>query len=894
MGVTEDQLLRDGEGACEYGIKVDEAVEKRAEAWKDVSLTLHGGPTRRSTYHGAYHVLIMSIELLEVWEDDVAIERDLEPTIPSLLRPPTKRFYNSHNYYVLEHDPSSGVLLTDVVRALGVEVVEQAGELVNHWLVRVEKETLVSDLSPRGELFDRVLDTYDRLRRDKRRSNTIATSVRYLSRQTLRQRTKRAPPPIGPPPDWTSQAVADRLGIEDPMFTKQWHLVNDEYPEHSMNTTAVWEMGLTGKGIISSLVDDGLDYTSEDLKANFDAEDSYDFNDHEKLPTPKLSDDHHGTRCADKSLQSRTTHAVLALHTIPKSPVFASCPLQLGSPDNGKSMEGPGYLIKKAVVNGITNGRGGKGSIYVFASGNGAAHNDQCNFDGYTNSIYSVTVSAVDYKGLHPYYSEPCAANMIVAYSSGSGKSIVTTDKGENSCATTHGGTSAAAPNAVGVFALALEARPDLTWRDVQHLCVLTARQINTEDPDWEQTALKGRPYSYKYGFGALDAYAYITAAKDWQLVKPQVWFHTKTIQLEGGVMPELEEYSGGRFIGEGGVLSTIGVTKDMLAENNFEKLEHINIKVWIQHGKRGDVEVELRSPNGIRSVLGGKRSGDNAVTGYPGWTFMSVKHWGEDPVGDWTIKVSDQGSDKHNGSFLGWNMVFWGSAIDPSKAVAFEVPQDDADTVLPPHDTLRPTPTASAATSTKQHAKPTAHLPGDHGDAAGENTNATFPGQDTVVTSPSPTASSTPTADEGWFSDMSNLVKSQLWFFGAVGAVAIFGIAAGVYFWRRRVLRLRNYSTLPEGDELSMSGVRGGRASGGPRTKELYDAFGEVSDDDDDADEQTRLRSGYEDDARAGSRGRPTQYKDEPEAGGASHSRAGAASPDDGSPSDGSWEHAS
>ena len=35
----------------------------------------------------------------------------------------------------------------------------------------------------------------------------------------------------------------------------------------------------------------------------------------------------------------------------------------------------------------------------------------------------------------------------------------VTTDKGKNVCATTHGGTSAAAPNAVGVFALALEAR---------------------------------------------------------------------------------------------------------------------------------------------------------------------------------------------------------------------------------------------------------------------------------------------------------------------------------------------------------------------------------------------------------------------------------------------------
>ncbi|KAJ7461457.1 peptidase S8/S53 domain-containing protein [Mycena latifolia] len=837
---------------------------------------------------------------------------------------PAKRFYNSHHYYVLEHDPSSGASLSDVAHALSVEVVEQAGELVNHWLVRIEKSD--SDLSPRGEIFDPVLYTYQRLRRDTtldRRSNPVASSVRYLSRQTLRQRIKRAPPPISPPAEASAQAIADRLDIHDPLFTKQWHLVNDEYPEHSMNATSIWEMGLSGKGVISSLVDDGLDYTSEDLKDNFDADDSYDFNDHEKLPTPKLSDDHHGTRCAGQVAAGKNNAcgvgiaydskvAGVRILSGPISDVDEAASLNYGfqnvsiyscswgPPDNGKSMEGPTYIIKKAVVNGITNGRAGKGSVYVFASGNGAAHGDQCNFDGYTNSIYSVTVSAVDYKGLHPYYSEPCAANMIVAYSSGSGRSIVTTDKGQNACATTHGGTSAAAPNAVGVFALALEARPDLTWRDIQHLCVLTARQINKDDPDWEATALPGRFYSYKYGFGALDAYEYIKAAQDWQVVKPQAWFHAKTIQIEGGVMPEFEEYSGGQLIGPGGVLSTMSVTKEMLAENNFEKLEHINVKVWIQHGKRGDVEVEIRSPTGIKSVLAGKRNGDNANTGYPGWTFMSVKHWGENPVGDWTIKVSDQGSEAHNGSFLGWNMVFWGSSIDPSKATSYEVPLDEVDVALPPHETPPPSPTTSAATSTKQHAKPTAHLPGDHGDAAGENTNATFPGQaDTTIpsSSPSPAASSTPTADEGWFSDMSNLVKSQAWFFGAVGAVAIFGIAAGLYFWRRRVQRLRNYSTLPEGDELPMSGVRGSRLSGGPRTKELYDAFGEVSEDedDDDADEQTRLRAGYDDDTRATvSRGRPSQYRDDPEIG-ASHSRAGgAASPDEGSPSDGSWEHAS
>jgi kexin len=96
-----------------------------------------------------------------------------------------------------------------------------------------------------------------------------------------------------------------------------------------------------------------------------------------------------------------------------------------GPRDNGKTMEAPKYIVRKAVVNGINHGRGGKGSIFVFASGNGGRHGDQCNFDGYTNSIYSVTVGAVDHKGLHPSYSEACAANMVVAYSSGSGKHIV-------------------------------------------------------------------------------------------------------------------------------------------------------------------------------------------------------------------------------------------------------------------------------------------------------------------------------------------------------------------------------------------------------------------------------------------------------------------------------------
>lgn len=89
-----------------------------------------------------------------------------------------------------------------------------------------------------------------------------------------------------------------------------------------------------------------------------------------------------------------------------------------GPKDDGRSMAAPSYIIQKALLNGVQNGRDGKGSIFVFASGNGGLYHDQCNFDGYTNSIYSITVGAVDYEGKHPEYSETCAANMVVSYSS--------------------------------------------------------------------------------------------------------------------------------------------------------------------------------------------------------------------------------------------------------------------------------------------------------------------------------------------------------------------------------------------------------------------------------------------------------------------------------------------
>lgn len=181
---------------------------------------------------------------------------------------------------------------------------------------------------------------------------------------------------------------------------------------------------------------------------------------------------------------------------------------------------------------------------------------------------------------------------------------------------------------------------------------------------------------------------------------------------------------------------------------------------------------------------------------------------------------------------------MFWGSAIDPEKTREYEVP--NVEDVLPPTEApMRPI--LPSASITKQHPKPTSLLPPDHGTKEGENSKPAFSGNPTA--GPSATATGiNATPDEGWFADMSNLVSNQKWFFGAIALVILFAIGAGVFFCIRRRKQHEKGGYGPLGnEEMSMSGL-GTRGTTG-RTRELYDAFGEVSDDDDEyADENTGL----------------------------------------------------
>ena len=65
-------------------------------------------------------------------------------------------------------------------------------------------------------------------------------------------------------------------------------------------------------------------------------------------------------------------------------------------------------------------GRNGLGSIFVWATGNGGLTDDDCNADGYTTSVYTVSIGAISDHGLSTYYTESCASTLAVTYSGGS------------------------------------------------------------------------------------------------------------------------------------------------------------------------------------------------------------------------------------------------------------------------------------------------------------------------------------------------------------------------------------------------------------------------------------------------------------------------------------------
>ena len=58
--------------------------------------------------------------------------------------------------------------------------------------------------------------------------------------------------------------------------------------------------------------------------------------------------------------------------------------------------------------------------MYVWATGNGGLTDDDCNCDGYTTSIYTISIGCISDHGLSAYYTELCSSTLAVTFNGGS------------------------------------------------------------------------------------------------------------------------------------------------------------------------------------------------------------------------------------------------------------------------------------------------------------------------------------------------------------------------------------------------------------------------------------------------------------------------------------------
>jgi len=470
----------------------------------------------------------------------------------------------------------------------------------------------------------------------------------------------------------------------DPLWDEQWYLDDKRnLMDLDVNVIPVWNNGVSGKGVVVTILDDGIEHNHTDLVQNYDAAASWDINDNDPDPFPRYdptNENKHGTRCAGevaaqannskcgvgvaynariggvRMLDGRVTDRVEA-ESLSLNPQYIDIySASWGPSDDGMTVEGPGTLASAAFLNGISKGRSGLGSIYVWASGNGGRHDDSCNCDGYTASIYTLSISSSSDHGESPWYSEACSSTLATTLSSGAHgeKRIVTTDL-HNQCTERHTGTSASAPLAAGIVALALEKNKKLTWRDIQHIVVFSANWVPLKrDPDWRMNGI-GLHVNEKFGFGLLDAERIVQMATSFKPVpdknecKGSVFSTAKSIRWDQPLMVDIES---------NGCQHT---------HNEIRYLEHVQVVLTIEYPRRGDLTIFITTPMGTRSCLLPVRSEDSSDEGFRKWAFMTTHAWGEDPRGKWFLEIRDGGDSRSNqGVLRDWQLVMHGTKEKP------------------------------------------------------------------------------------------------------------------------------------------------------------------------------------------------------------------------------------
>ncbi len=298
----------------------------------------------------------------------------------------------------------------------------------------------------------------------------------------------------------------------DTYYDNQWHLKSGR---GGVDAEAAWDINKGSSSVRISIVDNGMDLNHEDL--NIIAYHDYsarvaDFND--------AGD--HGTACAGVAAASGNNNkgvtglcmncSILAakmMHSSGYGLVGGDADAIDWSVRMGASVlnNSWGYsedrdllqtnpALYNAIHSAATTGRGGKGAVVLFASGNEWRQFSSTSLESHPDII---TVGAITYRDQRSYYSNYGENLHVVAPSNGSSAyAITTTDitgtrgynndsrynysTNNNNYTNTFGGTSSATPLVSGLVGLMISENNDLTALDVKRILKDTAVKITVAD----------------------------------------------------------------------------------------------------------------------------------------------------------------------------------------------------------------------------------------------------------------------------------------------------------------------------------------------------------------------------------------------------------------------------
>ncbi len=461
--------------------------------------------------------------------------------------------------------------------------------------------------------------------------------------------------------------------FEDPWYGCQEYLKNRTYPGEDINVEPVWDENNLGEGINVVVVDTGIDYLHEDLLHSVDVDRIVPPGESHLDPgRPSFS---HATMVAgmiaaghnDVGIRGIAPLATLYSYTLPRLLVITKAQTwevnamthhhvdvavsnNSWSYPSGSVPTRMGENFEQAIIKGITEGFYGKGTSYVFIAGNTL---ENANFSEVKNFYAVINVCGVGLDGdVYRYSGGWSYGDNLWVCAPGGGYTSLALDFYQSAS-----GTSFSTAMVSGVIALVRGANKNLTWRDVKLILAESARKNDPDHPDWEVGSLHYRSddqrysYNHYFGFGVVNAEAAVDLAKEWTNLPAM-----KTVSADSG---QIDLTIPDRKVDEDPTTTEYQLTIER-EDDAPTFIEHVEINIEFDHPSFRDLEVELVSPSGTVSTLADPDDDLRGNEFTAEHRFGSAKNIGENPVGTWTLQITDHVSD-YQGQLKKWSVIVRG-----------------------------------------------------------------------------------------------------------------------------------------------------------------------------------------------------------------------------------------